>query len=115
MGNNASTTFQKDNIFQSRQSVIDECNTISHANGKNIRIVHNTKYVLKIACARQVRANRPILSENTERLKEHISSGGQKSTFVKTPLPQICTGCVIAKPVRNVVNYDSSNPKYIIH
>ena len=96
MGNNVSTTFQPGNIFQSRQSVIDECNTISHANGKNNRIVHNTKYVLKIACAKQVRANQKILSENTKRMKEHISSSREKSTFVKTPLPLICTGCVIA-------------------
>ena len=114
MGNEVSSTIKEGNIFHSKKAIINECDTISHAQGKQNRVVYNQKYQLKIVCAKQGREMRKVDARNTAALKEHLAKGKPKSEFVKEPYPNLCTGCAQAKPYVHPSDNKGEDPKYIV-
>lgn len=114
MGNEVSSIVKEGNIFHSKKAIINECNTFSHAHGKQNRVVYNQKYQLKIVCAKQGREMRKVDARNTAALKEHLAKGKPKSEFVKEPYPNLCTGCVQAKPYVQPSDNKGDDPKYIV-
>ena len=114
MGNEVSSTIKEGNIYHSKKAIINECDTFSHGQGKQNRVVYNQKYTLKIVCAKQGREMRKVDARNTAALKDHLAKGKLKSKFVKEPYPNLCTGCVHANRYVHPSDNKGEDAKYIV-